>query len=446
MPIRHLQYLRAAWDDVSTSFWFVPTLVAISGGVMAALAPALDAWAGERVPFAYVIAREDALQLLGTILTSMITMTSLVFSITMVVLTLAATQFGPRLIRTYMARRQTQLVLGTFALTIVFCLLLIARVGQTEGQAASAPASIPAAVGLTLVSVLMLILHIHLLARSMLSETIIELVGRELDEGISELAHLRDGGTEEEPAAVLPADFDKDAHLFGPPRQGYVQAIDFADLVETAEAADVLIGFRFRAGDYLIAGGRQIGVHPAASATEELQRRVAGAFTLGPHRTPVQDAGFSIRHLVEIAARALSPGVNDPYTAAAVVDRLSGSLSRLMAARMPPGVFRDGAGWVRVVCERPTHASLVGVAFDQIRQSGADKPLVLIHLARTVGRIADVLRTRDQAQALRDQLRLIAETAEAHVGNGDDRAAVARAVGSAREALDDAERRLTQAR
>jgi uncharacterized membrane protein len=117
-----------------------------------------------------------------------------------------------------------------------------------------------------------------------------------------------------------------------------------------------------------------------------------------------------------------------------------------MAARTPPGVFRDGEGRVRVVCERPTHASLVGVAFDQIRQSGADNPLVLIHLARAVGRIAEVLGTPDQAQILRDQLRLIADTAEAGVGNGDDRAAVARAVGSARDDLDDAERRLQQAR
>jgi uncharacterized membrane protein len=156
----------------------------------------------------------------------------------------------------------------------------------------------------------------------------------------------------------------------------------------------------------------------------------------------VQDVAFSIRHLVEIAARALSPGVNDPYTAAAVVDRLSGSLARLMAARMTPGVFRDAEGQVRVVCERPTHASLLSAAFDQIRQSGADKPLVLIHLARAVGQIAEVLRTLDHAQMLRDQLRLIADTAEFSVGNRDDLAAVAHAIASARDELDDAVRRL----
>jgi uncharacterized membrane protein len=363
----------------------------------------------------------------------------------MVVLTLAAAQFGPRLIRTYMARRQTQAVLGTFAMTIVYCLLLIARIAQAGGESASAPLSIPAALGLTLVSVIMLIFHIHLLARSMLSETIIELVGQELDGSIGELRPLDDGDAGEDAEAALPPRFEAEARRVGVPRQGYVQAIDIADLVEAAEEGGVVIAFAFRAGDYVIAEGRQIGIHPAQRADPELVRRVAEAFAIGPHRTPVQDVGFSIRHLVEIAARALSPGVNDPYTAAAVVDRLSGSLAGLMARRHPAGVFRDGTGTVRVVCGRPTHASLVGAAFDQIRQSGADKPLVLIHLAEAVGRIAEAVRTGGQVDLLRTQLRLVGEAGERGVASADDRAAVAASILSARAALDEAARRVTGA-
>lgn len=444
-PTRHAALLRAAWDSVRTSFWFVPMLMAGGGAGLAALSPLLDAWAS-RTALAYVITREDALQLLGTILTSMITMTSLVFSITMVVLTLAASQFGPRLIRTYMARRTTQVVLGTFAMTIVFCLLLIARIGQTGGEAASAPASIPGAVGLTLVSVAMLIVHIHILARSMLSETIIELVGRELDAGIAELEPL-DGDTHDaDPAAALPPGFEEEALFVGLPRQGYVQAIALDDLTEAAEAAGVVVGFRFRPGDYVIANGRQVAIHPAESATPDVRARILDTFAIGPHRTPVQDLAFAIRHLVEIAARPLSPGINDPYTAAAVVDRLSGSLSRLMAARMPPGILRDAAGQVRVVCERPSHASLVSTAFDQIRQSGADKPLVLIHLAGAVGRIADAACTQVQVALLRDQLRQIGEAAAHRVDSPDDRAAVAQSVEAAVGALDAAERRLSHPR
>jgi uncharacterized membrane protein len=440
---RHDERLRATWDAVGTSFWFVPTLMAVGGAALAAISPQMDAWAADSARFAYEIPREDALQLLSTILTSMITMTSLVFSITMVVLTLAANQYGPRLIRNYMADRQTQVILGAFAMTIVFCLLLIVRIGQAERDGATASVSIPVAVGLTLVSVMMLILHIHLLARSMLSETMIERVGRELDAGIAELEPLQGAEDEEEPEAVLPTDFDRNAHVVGVSRQGYVQAIDFAVLVLAAEEADVVLGFRFKPGDYLIAGGRQIGIHPADRATPDLEEKVVQAFTIGSQRTPVQDVGFSIRHLVEIAARALSPGVNDPYTAAAVVDRASASLSTLMTVRLPPGVLRDEAGAVRVVCERPTYESLISVAFDQVRQSGAEKPLVLIHLARAIGRIADAVRTGEQVDLLRNQLRLIGDTVDRGVQSADDRAAVAGPLTSAHDALNDAKRRIS---
>lgn len=440
---RHVQFLRAVGDAVRTSFWFVPALMGLCGVVLALLSPAIDALArGSR--FAYAAERADALVLLGAVLTSMITMTSLVFSITMVVLTLAASQFGPRLIRNFMARWQTQIVLGTFILTIVYCLLLLARIARGQGDATSGPVSIPAAIGLTLVSVMMLILHIHLLSRSMLSETLIGLVGEELDESIAALDPLGSGGGDDHgrPDAVLPEGFDETARFIGLPRHGYVQAIEYDELVEIARRADLCVGFRFRAGDYLIAHGDQIGLYPAERAGGDIARHVGRVFTMGVHRTPVQDPEFSIRHLVEIAVRALSPGVNDPYTAGAVIDRLSSSLAQLMGKRMPQSVFHDADGRVRVVCERPTIASLVGAAFAQIRQNGGDKPIILIHLALAIGRIAAVVRTADQVALLRDQLHLVSETAERRIDDAGDLQTVRGRVESARQVLDRAELRL----
>jgi uncharacterized membrane protein len=406
-----------------------------AGAALALAAPHLDA----TTPYAYTATRTDALALLGMILTSMITMASLVFSLTLVALTLAASQFGPRLIRTYMARRQTQLILGTYALTIVFCLLLVARIGRMPDDAVIAPASLPLATGLTLLSVLLLILHTHTLARSMLSETIIDLEGAELEAGIAALGPFDDASAED-PEALLPPDVARDAHRTGVPRQGYVQAIDFGALVKAAQEAGVLVAFRFRPGDYLIAHGREIAVHPAGRVTPALEDSIGRAFALGPYRTPVQDPAFSIRHLVEIGARALSHAVNDPYTAVAVIDRLSGSLARLMTARLPPGVFRDADGAVRVLCERPTWASLLGGAFDQLRQNGADKPLVAIHLAEAVARVAETTVSPAQTKALRHELRLLADAAEARIDAAHDRAAVAARVAAATEALDAAER------
>ncbi|MDP1544032.1 MAG: DUF2254 family protein, partial [Polycyclovorans sp.] len=217
----------------------------------------------------------------------------------------------------------------------------------------------------------------------------------------------------------------------------------FAELVSIAQEANVLVVLSFRAGDYLTAQGHQIGLYPAERAGPHFVKKVVQTFTIGAHRTPVQDLEFPIRHLVEIAARALSTGVNDPYTAAAVVDRLSASLSRLMTVGLPAGELRDAAGEVRVICERPTYASLVGAAFDQIRQSGEDKPMVLIHLAQAVARIADAVGVAEQSDVLRTQLKLIGETSERHVENAHDREAVSGRVKKAQEALKEAENRIT---
>ena len=184
-----------------------------AGAALAFLSPRLDAGASR---LDYTATRADALQLLGMILTSMITMASLVFSLTLVALTLAASQFGPRLIRTYMARRQTQFILGTYAMTIVFCVLLIARLGRAPDETVTAPASLPLAIGLTLLSVLLLILHTHTLARSMLSETIIDLEGAELEAGIASLGPF-DDAAEDDPEVLLPPGFERDARRTGVP-------------------------------------------------------------------------------------------------------------------------------------------------------------------------------------------------------------------------------------
>lgn len=161
-----------------------------------------------------------------------------------------------------------------------------------------------------------------------------------------------------------------------------------------------------------------------ATALRFLRKEILKAIIVGVHRTPVQDSEFGIRHLVEIGVRALSPGTNDPYTAVAVVHRLSASLSRLMGRALPTGVFRDEDGAVRVVCPRPSYASLTGAALDQIRQNGADKPLVVIHLLEALARIAEHASLPSQVAVLLEQLETIEEDAGREIANRSDQAVV----------------------
>jgi uncharacterized membrane protein len=384
----------------------------------------------------YVSSPDEARNVLSTLLSSMITMTSLVFSITMVVLSLAASQFGPRLIRNFMASPQTQIVLGTFVMTILYCLIVLAAIGWQGSEGVSPFSTITIAIALMAVSVALLVLFIHTLARSIVSETVIERVGRELDEILDEIEPLPSPVPHDDPKDALPQDFEQRSICFGLDMSGYVQGIEFDQLVETGHSCGIVIALYFRPGDYLAKGGRGIAIYPRERDNAALRETILRAIVVGAHRTPVQDPEFSIRHLVEIGVRALSPGVNDPYTAVAVVHRLSASLSRLMDRALPPGVFRDESGMIRVVCPRSSYATLTEAAFDQIRQNGADKPLVVIHLLEALARIAEHVRLPAQTAVLAKQLRIIEEDAEREIASLSDRADVKVRVENVRQAIE----------
>jgi uncharacterized membrane protein len=393
-------------EHVTTSLWALPLLMMVVGCAAAPLILTADVPAdgpGTGLKrFIFVGTADEARDLVSTLLAGMVTMTSLVFSITIVVLTLAATQFGPRLVRSFMANWMTQFVLGTFVLTISFCLILLFEAGARAGDELMQMPSITSAIGLCLASVALLVLFLHHLARSIVSETLIERVGRELDEQFQRLPPLEVAKGAPGQPDLLQA--EQEFAFFGIGKPGYVEAIEFERLLDLAIEKDLTILLRFRPGDYLAANGNTIAVRPHASVTATVQHEVVTAIVTGHRRTPAQDPEFSIRHLVEIAIRALSPGINDPYTAAAVVDRLSGSLALAVTHSLPVHSFVDSTGRIRVASAQPTWESLIGSAFNQIRQSGAAKPLVVIHLIDAVARIAEHLKLPEQVAVLREQL------------------------------------------
>lgn len=432
--------LAVLWERLRTSFWLVPGSMALLAGVLAYLCHlgdlALSRQNPETLPFVIFVSTPDtARDVTSTLLSSMITMTSLVFSITMVVLTLAASQFGPRLIRSFMSSPHTQYVLGVFVMTSVYCLVVLGAIGRASAGETQQPfLTVSVALLLTLVSVALLVLFLHFLARSIVSETVIERVGKEIDGLIDDFDAIPENRNE----ALdhdLPADYRDRARFFGPTTDGYVEAIAFERLVTQAHDADVLIGLSFRPGDYIVADGSGIGVYPAGLCSEELMSAIQYAIVLGPHRTPNQDPEFSLRHLVEIAVRALSTGINDPYTATAVINRMSATLSRLMGRAMPEGAMRDEEGTVRLICPQPTYASLLGVAFNQIRQNAGGKPIVFIQLLEAIGRIAEHAQLDAQRQALRVQLEAVTRAAERDVHEQIDLAAIMSRVDAARTAL-----------
>jgi uncharacterized membrane protein len=421
--------LRTIWDGIRTSLWFVPSIMMVAAGVLATVGIWLDLNVfgadNQNLPWwIYVSEPSDARNVVSTLLSSMITMASLVFSITMVVLSLAASQFGPRLIRNFMANPRTQIVLGTFVMVILYCLIVLSAVGWRGSEGEFPFSTVTIAIVLVGVSVGLLILFIHTLARSIVSETVIERVGCELDDLLKKLEPLGPDVRKDNPEEALPDDFERKAVRFGPGIAGYIQAIEFDMLIKLGYRFGVVIGLYFQPGDFVAQNGRGIAIYPREKDAAELRTKILTAIAVGVHRTPVQDIAYPVRHLVEVAVRALSPGINDPYTAVSVVHRLSASLSQLMERTLPPAVLRDDSGVVRVICPRQRYETLIGAAFDQIRQYSADKPLVVIHQIEALSRIAEHATLPCQLAALRKQMSMLAEDADRNISNASDRAAV----------------------
>ncbi len=387
--------LLTFWYAVRSSLWALPLAVVIvaAGLAYAALTVRLDVG---HVWFLFSGSGKQAPQFLSSLMTAMITMATLAISITMVVLTLAAQQLGPRLIRNFMASRRTQASLGLFIGTVVY-LVLVLR--DAYGARHSVPnLAVTGGTLLVLVCVITLLLFVHHLARSIVADNIIEDVGRELDANI---------------ARLLP---DKDAERTPRPRGegkpvplaagGYVQAIDYDGIATAAAEADAVVTLSLRAGQHRITGALAATVTPADRAGDALCASIREGVVVGAERTTVQDLEFSIRQLVEVALRALSPGINDIYTALAVINRLTLSIRNIMTRGAPQAVWCDADGAPRVVAPVSTFKGIADAAFNQIRQNGFGKPAVLIHLAEKIGELL-LQAGADHRPALEKHLQLV---------------------------------------
>ena len=402
-------------EKLRISYWFVPLTLALAGMGLAWLALRADgmvqppavpgAWAAYLYHGKPVEARDTLTMLFGT----MTGMTSLVFTITLIVLTLVAGQFGPRMIRSFIGSPLSQVVLGTFILTSVYTLLTRAVVGAGPDKALPYP-SVTLGLGLALICLVLLIFYLHALATSIVAETVIEQIGRELDGLIAKLPPLPEPQPEPVETA-LPPDDDLPELRLGLGRGGYVQTLGYERLAAEAVRAGATVRLTFQPGDFVVADDKVLSVTPEEAATPRLEQALRDTIRLGAHRTPKQDLTFCIRQLADMAVRALSPGVNDAYTASAVVNRLSQSLCRLLERELPGGRYGLADGRWHLLGPAPTFGQVLSVAFDQIRQLGADKPLLVKHLLSALKRLAQHARLPEHRQALAAHLQAIEQAA-----------------------------------
>jgi uncharacterized membrane protein len=372
---------------------------------------------------------EGASSLLGAIAGSMITIAGVVFSMTLVALSLASSQLGPRLLRNFMRDTTTQMVLGTFVATFLYCLLVLRTIRRAEEVAFVPHLSVTFGVLLAVVSVGVLIYFIHHVSVSIQANEIVARVGTELIEGIQRLfpKNIGQGAPRipaEPPDAGFLETFDRESRPIGSAGDGYLQFVDGDALIALAMQEDVVIRLERRPGHYVVATRPLALVWPGNKVTDQLIDRINSAFALGNQRTSGQDVEFAVNQLVEIAIRALSPGVNDPFTAMVCVDHLGSALCRLAELDMPSPYRHDTQEKIRVITPVFTFPDVTDAAFNQIRQYGRSSTAVTIRLLETIAEVAgSVHRPEDRAALLR-HAKMIARGARDGLLEDEDRQVV----------------------
>jgi uncharacterized membrane protein len=404
--------LLSTWESIHTSFWFIPTLMTLGAIGLSLLTLYLDEFvsfkAARTWELIYPGSAQGARLLLSTIAGSVITVTGATFSITIVALTLASSQFGSRVLRNFMADRGNQVVLGTFVATFIYCLLILRVIRAGDGNdAATVPRlAVTGGIVLALVSFSVLIYFFHHAATSLQAERLIGSIFRELLDIIEDVFPA-EPPDEPAPEQTIRLDHDADARSVSARHNGYLRSVEVETLLHLAGAQDLIIQVERRPGSFITEQSPLARVTGAGRDDPQVHERIRQAFLLGSSRTLEQDAEFPVQQLVDIALRALSPGLNDAYTAVVCTDRLGAALCHLNSRHAPPRHRRDQEGRIRLILDTYTYEGMVDAAFDQIRQNAAGSVSVCIHLLEVLRTVAATTRTPEQRRVLRQHVEMV---------------------------------------
>ncbi len=406
--------IRKLLADLGDAFWLLPAVLVALGILIAEAAIQVDRrsllpTAAIESGWLYSGGATGARTLLGAVASSTIGVAGTVFSITIAALALASSQMGPRLLRNFTSDRGNQATLGVFLGTFAYALTTL-RTVRTKAEGEFIPhVSLTLAVLLAFVCVAMLVYFVQHIASRINLDTLIDIVHDDVHAAIERLT------VETPPATGGRMDW-QGAVAVRAVRQGYLQQLDQDGLADWAAAQHRTVQLLIRPGDYVFP---DTPIALVLGGSEGAQDAIRNAIALGPHRVGTADLEFAVRQLVEVAVRALSPGINDPDSAINVIDRLGGTLCVLSSRHLPGGaVERDG----RVVLTRSvtTYDGLCDLMFDMIRQNAAASPAVLIHLLEVLALVASCEGRRERVAALRRHGGLVLMDGEREIGNPAD--------------------------
>ncbi len=374
--------------------------------------------------------------LMSTIASSMMSVIGVTFSVVLVALALASSQYTSRILRNFINSRTTQAILGIFAGNFVYCLIVIRAIRSGDEGAFVPNLAVFMGVVLAIVSVGVLIFFIHHIASSIQASAIISSVAKETISVIDKLFPQQLGQEPGEDVDAPPqqTSSEREWHPITVTESGYIQSVDYEALLQVAREQATIVRMEHAIGEFAVEETALVSVALAGPPNRATIADLQAAFSIYSYRTVEQDAAFGIRQLVDVALKALSPGVNDVTTAITCVDYLTAILSRL-ATRQIPSTHRYDDGELRVIAKGPSFESLLSEAFDQIRSSASGNVAVISRMLGALQTIESLTNRPDRRRALREQVELIAELAGRTVESLHERSKIDARLAPVRSAL-----------
>lgn len=395
------------WNELTSTFWFIPVLILFSSVLLSMIMVYLDSifiFDQKGVLRYFMVDSSDsARSILTTISGAMIGVAGTVFSVTLVALTLASSQFGSRLIRNFMYVRLNQVVLGSYISTYLYSLLILNSVKEVDGYVFIPSLSILVAILAAAANIVLLIIFIHQIAISIQADHIISDISDFISKQVNTLFPEKMGMDEKHEDKIDVQSFQSkysEVIKIKSPKNGYLQYVDSKSLMDIVTKKNGLLELDFRPGGYLVEGLDIGKFYFNGETNEDIIKDIAHHFVIGKAKTAQQDLEYSIHQMVEIAVRALSPGINDPYTAITCIDNLTATMCYLTQAKFP-GKFRfDEENELRIIADAIDFKGVLDAAFNQIRQFSGGSTAVIIRLMEALITIYSLSKKEKHKEAV----------------------------------------------
>ncbi len=423
--------LLSIYQRLQESFWFIPSLLTIASLAIAYISLSLDRdYPNAVTRWLYLpeIHLEGGRQIVTVVASSIITVSSLVFSLTFVALTTLSQQLGPRLLIFFMNDRLVQFILGYFIGLFLFSLTVLGAIGAGDSQMFVPQISIYFTAFSALLAFVLMIFFIHHIAQSVQTDKVIFRLGEDLKNAITKINSVDDEHKTDisETAEITGKKYMNSAHSTLVPalRSGYIQFIDYATAEKLVTEHDSVIEFKCRPGHFVIEDVPVGQLYGNKSVEDELIGQLQETVQMSEQPSQSQYAEFEFNALVEIALRALSPATNDPFSAISCINQITDGLAQILRNQTRPSALYDENEKLRVVLHPQSFSHFFDTVFHPLRQNGLSNMQVLLHLCFVLATLANFTQNAEQRSTIETHVKYFqADLAFLQI-NDEDRANV----------------------